>query len=137
VSPPIRWIAGLGRYIPVGPAMAMLNHIGPAIISWTQGLDPDATRLYEQVYARGSKRLLQWGAEAMRQWESSAKPRAPVFRAHGRLDFVIPLNEPLLRPGIDLVVPGGLHLIHLSHARAVNRWIERTIARGANRGGGV
>lgn len=127
VAAPIRWVAGLGRHIPVGPAMGMLNHIGPTIISWTQGLDADEARLYEQVYARGSKRLLQWGAEAMRQWESSAFPRAPVVRAHGRRDLVIPLNERLMRPGIDLVVPDGRHLINLTHATAVNRWISQRL----------
>src|SRR5690606_32770746 len=94
-------------------------------------------RLYEQVYSRGSKHIFQWGAEAMRKWESSAVPRAPVFRAHGRLDFVIPIDHRLLRPGIDLVVPDGLHLISLSHPQAVNRWIQSTIARGAGGRGGV
>lgn len=128
VAPPIRWVAGLGKYLPVGPTIGLLNRIGPSIISWSQGLDEEEAWLYEQVYSRGSKRLLQWGAEAMRQWETSAYPRAPIFRAHGRRDLVIPIREWRLRPGIDLVVPYGRHLIQLTHARAVNRWIERTIA---------
>lgn len=135
VAAPIRWFAGALRYIPIGPSMGLANHSIPAMMSWTQGLGEENSRLYEQVYARGSKRMLKWGAEAMRRWKRPARPHAPVFRAHGRLDYVIPLDERRLRPGVDLVVPDGLHLIHLTHARAVNRWIQRTIAARAHPGG--
>ncbi len=51
----------------------------------------------------------------------------PTFRAHGSNDRVIPIHEQDMRPGVDLLVPGGKHLIHLTHATIVNRWIASKI----------
>lgn len=116
-------LAALGQHVPDGLIMALINRAAPAVIAWWQQLGPAEADLFASVYSRGSVRLLKWGGDAMRRWQSSAVPKCPVFRAHGRLDDVIPIREECMRPGIDLVVPNGRHLISLTHATAVNRWL--------------
>ena len=116
-------MARLGQYVPYGLGMGLLRRAAPAVIAPWMKLGPAEADLFAQVYSRGSVRLLKWGALAMHRWETSAVPRAPVYRAHGRRDTVIPILEDQMRPGLDLVVPDGQHLITLTHATAVNRWL--------------
>ena len=116
-------LSAVGQVMPIGLMLAGANRLAPAFIARWQGLDPAMSDLYAAVYARGDKRLLRWAARAMSQWQTSAHPRAPVYRAHGRRDDVIPIPEATMRPGVDLVVPDGRHLINLTHAAAVNRWL--------------
>ncbi len=116
-------VALAGPYVPTGLVMALTRRAAPAVISWWQGLSPEDADLFASVYSRGSVELLKWGARAMHRWGSAIVPQCPVFRAHGRRDIVIPIPEQKMRPGIDLVVPDGRHLINLTHAEAVNRWL--------------
>jgi len=55
------------------------------------------------------------------RWNGPPALSCPSYHIHGQIDRVIPLkgNEP------DEVVPDGGHLINLTHAEQVNRFIER------------
>jgi len=55
------------------------------------------------------------------RWDGCPSPSCPRYHIHGQLDRVIPLkgNQP------DEIVPDGGHLINLTHAEQVNRFIER------------
>lgn len=121
-------LARAGQWMPAGLMLACANRLAPAFISWWQGLDAEMADLYASVYSRGNKRLLRWAALAMSRWQSKACPRAPVYRAHGRRDQIIPIPSERFRPGLDLVVPDGNHLINLTHATAVNRWLLERMA---------
>ncbi len=116
-------LARAGQWAPTGLMLAAANRLAPAFISWWQGLDAEMADLYASVYSRGNKRLLRWAALAMSQWQSKACPRAPVYRAHGRRDQIIPIPEHRFRAELDLVVPDGNHLINMTHATPVNRWL--------------
>lgn len=126
---PVRWkvLALLGQHVPDGLGMAGLNRLAPAIIARWQELGPPEAELFQTVYSRASVRHLKWAANAMRRWDRHALPRCPVYRAHGARDDIVPLREEWIRPGIDLVVPDGRHLISLTHAQAVNRWMLRVM----------
>jgi len=55
------------------------------------------------------------------RWDGAPSLSCPRYHIHGQLDRVIPLkgNKP------DEIVPDGGHLINLTHADQVNRFIER------------
>lgn len=57
------------------------------------------------------------------RWDGTPPLSCPRYHIHGQLDRVIPLkgNKP------DEIVPDGGHLINLTHAEQVNRFIERHI----------
>jgi pimeloyl-ACP methyl ester carboxylesterase len=128
-----RLLALAGQHVPTGLLMPLARRLAPAVITWWQGLSPEDADLFASVYGRGNIGLLKWGADAMRRWESAIVVRDPVYRAHGRRDDVIPIPEHRMRPGRDLVVPDGRHLISLTHAAAVNRWLLGVMDGGARK----
>ena len=122
-----RLAALLGQAVPCGLAKGLLNRVVPVAFETLEGCRGENRRIVDEVAFRSDTRLLKWGGLAVRRWASGAVPRVPTFLAHGRLDRVVPIREDLMRPPRDLVVPDGRHLIHLTHADAVNRWIGRSV----------
>jgi len=57
------------------------------------------------------------------RWDGTSLPSCPRYQIHGQIDRVIPLkgNEP------DEIVADGGHLINLTHAEQVNRFLERHV----------
>ena len=123
-----RLAALLGQAVPNGLAKGLLNRVVPEAFEVLEGLRGPDRAIIDGVAYRTDTRLLKWAALAVRRWEGAALPPVPTFRAHGRRDRVIPLRDRPMRPGADLVVPDGRHLIHLTHAALVNRWIDRVTA---------
>jgi predicted esterase len=63
---------------------------------------------------------------AVLDWKPTAINGVPVYRIHGASDLVIPARLVTA----DTIVPGG-HLINMSHADEVNRFIGEVIAKTA------
>ena len=130
VTRAFRLAALLGQIVPNGLAKGLLNRVVPEAFETLEGLRGPNRAIIDGVASRTDTRLLKWAALAVRRWEGALRPPVATFRAHGRLDRVIPLRglpREAMRPGVDLVIPDGRHLIHLTHAAQVNRWIERVI----------
>lgn len=85
------------------------------------GLGDDDTKLLREIAGRVDVGLLDWGGGALRDWTGPEHLDAgmPVFRMHGRQDWVIPCP----RDGVDVVLPDGRHLINLSHEKSVNAFL--------------
>ncbi len=64
-------------------------------------------------FLRGAGRMIL-------NWDGVASPPCPSYHIHGDIDRIIPLRK--VRP--DAVVPRGGHLINMTHADQVNRFIE-------------
>ncbi|MEM1108926.1 MAG: hypothetical protein AAGH99_09580 [Planctomycetota bacterium] len=70
---------------------------------------------------------LKWAIGATAEWTYSGPPETlpdgepfpPIYQIHGRRDWLIPLRE----DDCDVVIDKGRHLINLSHAHTVNRWL--------------
>jgi pimeloyl-ACP methyl ester carboxylesterase len=62
----------------------------------------------------------------MRDWTAPPDVGCPIHHIHGSDDRMIPL--PRLHPPPDVVIPGGGHVIHLTHADQVNAFISRRLA---------
>jgi pimeloyl-ACP methyl ester carboxylesterase len=72
---------------------------------------------------------LKWreGIGSVRDWQLSESPACPVKAIHGSHDRIIPLNR-IPRP--DVVVPGGSHLLNLTHPTAVNTFLREQLIEG-------
>lgn len=68
--------------------------------------------------------FLQWACGAVLTWTSPPQPTIPVHQIHGACDRVLPAS----RTRADVVVAGAGHLISLTHAAEVNRFIADRIS---------
>ena len=75
---------------------------------------------------RGADPLfLQWGGGALMRWGGAGELPIPVYQIHGDADRILPCR----RAGADVVVvPGGGHLVNVTHADAVNAFIAARLA---------
>jgi len=90
---------------------------------------PQHRRLLHDIAIDCSIPFQRWAGRAMARWAGdgdSGEPGVPVHQIHGGQDRLIPLipGEP------DHVIPDGGHLINLTHADQVNRFILERIASG-------
>lgn len=74
-------------------------------------------------FARADRNVLRWSMRQILNWQG-AQAAAPVYHIHGSLDPVFPIRH--LTP--DEVVPGGGHVISMTHGEQVNQFIESRIA---------
>lgn len=70
-------------------------------------------------------------ARMLLSWEAPAVWPFPIHQIHGEIDRIIPLGR--VQP--DEIVPGGGHLINMTHADQVNAFIERCLSSGASDSG--
>ena len=71
--------------------------------------------------------LTRWGCGAMLNWRAPEDLCCPVHHIHGSRDHLIPLQN--VRQHVDLIVPGVGHVINVTHAAIVNRFIAERIER--------
>jgi pimeloyl-ACP methyl ester carboxylesterase len=71
--------------------------------------------------------LTRWGCGAMLTWRAPEDLCCPVHHIHGSRDHLIPLQN--VRQHVDVIVPGGGHVINVTHAAIVNRFIAERIER--------
>jgi pimeloyl-ACP methyl ester carboxylesterase len=65
--------------------------------------------------------LIRWSCSAMLDWEAPRELDCPIHHIHGDLDHLIPFAN--VRTDVDEIVPGGGHIINVTHADVVNRFI--------------
>ena len=68
--------------------------------------------------------FLRWAARAVLEWPGCTDPGVPVHHIHGDRDWVFLARK--VMP--DRVIPGGSHVLNLSHPREVNDFIAERIA---------
>lgn len=66
--------------------------------------------------------FLKWCGRAIATWEGTTG-NAPIHHIHGDSDWVIPHTRLATPP--SLVIPGGAHVLNLSHPEEVNTFITR------------
>ena len=67
--------------------------------------------------------FMHWTVRAILGWHPVPLEGIPVFQIHGRRDLMIPAR----RVEADVVIPGGGHLINMTHAEEVNAFIAAAI----------
>jgi pimeloyl-ACP methyl ester carboxylesterase len=68
--------------------------------------------------------MTRWGGVAMLHWKAPPV-ECPVHDIHGERDHMIPLRK--VHPPPEVVIPGGGHVINVTHAAEVNSFIESRI----------
>ena len=123
IAPLFKAVLALGGLMPPSWVRASLA-VTPLALKIFENLDPDHIALMTRVLRDHSARQIRWSCRALLQWECCAMPPdVPVHAIHGEQDEVVPLRN--VNP--QRVVPGGHHLINLSHADAVNAFIADRI----------
>jgi pimeloyl-ACP methyl ester carboxylesterase len=69
--------------------------------------------------------LSQWGCRAMVNWSAPPDIGCPIHHIHGDDDLMIPLKN--LHPPPDVIIRGGGHVIHVTHADVVNAFIAERL----------
>lgn len=113
------------------------------VVSWSRGLGPlvlgrggrvplarDDRRLLAEMVSDVSVPLLRWGGRAIFEWPG-ARPTVPVHHVHGECDWVIPTSR--LNPRPQRIVPGGAHVVNMSHPREVNGFLAECLVAVSDR----
>ena len=123
ISPLFKAVLALGAAMPPDWVHATLAAT-PLALRAFEHLSPEHVALMTRVLREHSPRQIRWSCRALLRWECCAlPPQAPVYSIHGQQDEIVPLRN--VKP--SRVIPGGHHLINLSHPREVNAFIAERI----------
>jgi len=106
--------------VPRGVAR-IVKPFSPLIVHKFGKLSREQTTLFVQMVREADAEFIHWAANALLKWQPSPLPDVPVFHIHGSRDQIIPAGK----VQADELVPGGGHLINVTHADAVNAFIRR------------
>jgi len=70
--------------------------------------------------------FMHWVVKAILGWHPAPLEGIRVCQIHGRRDLLIPAR----RIEADVLIPGGRHMINMTHAEEVNDFIKRSAAIG-------
>jgi pimeloyl-ACP methyl ester carboxylesterase len=80
-------------------------------------------RLSMAMYQDVDPHFLTWALTAILGWKPTPLEGVCVFQIHGQQDPIIPVR--FVQP--DVIVPGGGHLINLTHSEEVNAFIGKAM----------
>jgi pimeloyl-ACP methyl ester carboxylesterase len=119
IAPLFKAVLAVGGLMPPAWVHASLAAT-PLALKVFEDLGPDHIELMTRMLREHSPRQIRWSCRALLQWECCARvPDVPVHAIHGEKDEIVPLRN--VNP--QRVIPGGHHLINLSHAPEVNTFI--------------
>jgi pimeloyl-ACP methyl ester carboxylesterase len=118
VTRPLRAAERISRPWPTALYRPFLP-LAPLLVGRGGAVPPDGRRLLGRMAREVPLDLIRWGARALLEWPGARDPAMPVSHIHGERDWVIPVRN--VSP--DRVVPGGSHVLNLSHPREVNEFI--------------
>ena len=84
-------------------------------------LTREQTTLFVQMVKESDAELMHWAAGALLKWQPSPLPDIPVLHIHGARDQIIPAGK----VHADALVPGGGHMINLTHPDEVNAFVRK------------
>lgn len=115
---PFRWMCHLAPLVPL-PVVPWLLKLFPIGLDVIEDLTDEQKRLYVHMSRDAPPAMIRWGAHAMTQWEFNGPLPAPIHVIHGHDDRIVRPK----RLHVDRIIPGGRHLISLSHPDEVNAFI--------------
>jgi pimeloyl-ACP methyl ester carboxylesterase len=119
ITPPFRAVLRAGAAMPAKMIRPSLL-LAPLAFKMFERLSPEDRKLMTAALREHSPVQTRWSCRAILEWECCAmEPDVPVHAIHGEEDEIIPVDK----VQVEEVVPGGRHLINLSNAQQVNRFI--------------
>jgi pimeloyl-ACP methyl ester carboxylesterase len=70
--------------------------------------------------------LARWGSRASMNYVFTGKLNCPIWQLHGGIDHVVPIQN--VRRDVDVIVPNAGHVVNVTHASVVNKFIEERIS---------
>jgi pimeloyl-ACP methyl ester carboxylesterase len=114
----IRSLRRLRRLLPVMPLALAKALAGLSLGASGWAMSPATGRVLRQL-ADADAAFLRWACGAVLSWEAPAALDVPIHQIHGARDRVLPAR----RTKADVIVPGAGHVLSLTHAEAVNRFL--------------
>jgi len=126
IRPLLRSVGRSAAMLP--PAIFELTKpFSPLTVGLLSGAKREHLRLCATMYQDADSAFVKWATGAIFRWKPTLPQKIPVFHIHGENDRVIPAA----RVEANEIVPGGGHLINLTHPEDVNAFIRqafRTVA---------
>jgi pimeloyl-ACP methyl ester carboxylesterase len=97
--------------------------LSPFLFDELRRLNPSDRRLFWEMARGVPPSFLKWGCGAILSWRPAAHD-VPVFHLHGASDRIIPVG----RVAPTEIVPGGGHLLSLSHPAATTDFLARVVS---------
>ena len=138
IAPLFRAVERASQATPDAWADRLLDGPVPFALSLWQGLAGPMPRVLRAVAADCDVPTLKWAGHAMTRWPGPPPmpPGVAVRSVHGDADAVIPLAGVAADPrcGVEHVVPGGRHLLNLTHPETVSAFLLRCVGREGSAG---
>jgi hypothetical protein len=80
-------------------------------------LTTEQRQLFHQMMLATPSEFIKWGCSAILGWSPQSLPTVRIHQIHGSADQVIPRR----RVTPETVVPGGGHLVNMTHRRRSTR----------------
>ena len=111
----------LGRFVPARSVNRTLPVL-KLLFALREGLDDDDKRRLMQGAREIDPAMTKWASGAAVGWPGFHPPAGfpPIHQIHARHDWV--LKAPTNQPGVQWV-DGASHLLHMTHAHTVNRFL--------------
>ncbi len=120
------WIAKIAR--PLGPLIwiipvrLMQLCCAPLASKSARRFFPHLRGLAWQ-FRRCDPQVFRWSLARILDWSETPEVACPVFHIHGEKDIVMPVR----RTKPDETLPGGGHVISITHPSEVNRFIQSVV----------
>jgi pimeloyl-ACP methyl ester carboxylesterase len=114
-----------GRLLPLLPVEAWdaAKLLSGPVVYLRRGVPSPRKQLAVRMFKDSDSSFLHHALQAILTWTPSPPPDSPVVHIHGGRDRLIPPN----RVEADRIIPGGGHLINMTHADEVNEFIRGTL----------
>ncbi|MEW6251909.1 MAG: alpha/beta hydrolase [Planctomycetota bacterium] len=123
IAPHLRYFVKFASILPER-AFAAGQALTPLFMQKFGRLSPEQADWFAAILAGVDAGFVRWGIAAITDWEGcELPPDVPVHTIHGSDDELIPCKQ--VRP--DVVIQGGGHLISVTHADEVNRFIAERL----------
>jgi len=119
----LRFVQKLAQLVP-SRILGVGKILGPLLANEFGDLSPQQRRVLNEMFADSDPAFAKWAASSIMSWNPADTPAVPLFHIHGDRDRLIPCS----RVSADQVIPGGGHLINLTHASEVNEFIAGAVA---------
>jgi len=124
----LRPIYGVGRWLlPLVPVQAwsVAKLLSGPVVGLRIRVPRERRELAVAMFKQSDSRFMHWTLRAILNWEPTPLEGIRVFHIHGGCDPLIPAR----RVHADEIIPDGGHLINVTHAGEVNRFIRKALER--------
>jgi pimeloyl-ACP methyl ester carboxylesterase len=122
IAPHLRYFVKFARFLPERSFNAAQD-LTPLFIQKFGRLTPEQREWFGAMLAAVEAPFIRWGIAAIIDWTGCDLGDMPVHHIHGSDDELIP-NA---RVKADEVIPGGGHLINVTHADQVNAFLAKHV----------